>query len=51
LVKHCFSGLARETIPKCNIFVFRESPEADAFWVHNGWSAPTWQVMQKAVDA
>jgi ribosomal protein S18 acetylase RimI-like enzyme len=51
LVQHCFSALASEKISKCNIFVFRESPTAAAFWVHNGWNAPTWQVMQKVVDA
>jgi len=51
LVAHCFSGLANAKIPKCNIFVFRESPAAVAFWTHNGWSAPTWQIMQKRVDA
>jgi ribosomal protein S18 acetylase RimI-like enzyme len=51
LVQHCFSALASAKISKCNIFVFRESPEATAFWIHNGWSAPTWHVMQKVVDA
>lgn len=50
LVEHCFSNLARAKISKCNIFVFRQSPEAAAFWAHNGWSAPAWQVMQKGVD-
>ncbi len=50
LVKYCFSGLTGVKIPKCNIFVFREHPEAVAFWTHNGWNAPTWQVMQKVVD-
>lgn len=28
-----------------------EIPEAATFWTHNGWTAPTWQVMQKQVDA
>src|SRR5277367_5545202 len=51
LVAHCFSGLANAKIPKCNIFVFRESPAAVAFWTHNGWSAPTWQIMQKRIEA
>ena len=36
LVEHSFSGLANEKIPKCNIFVFRESPATVAFWTHNG---------------
>jgi len=51
LIEHCFSGLASADIPKCNIFVFRESPAAVAFWTHNGWSAPTRQVMQKRVES
>ncbi len=51
LVQHCFAGLARARIPKCNIFVLRESPESISFWTHNGWHAPTWQVMQKRIDA
>jgi putative acetyltransferase len=51
LVEHCFSRLANARIRKCNIFVFRENQEAVAFWTYNGWSAPTWQVMQKVVDA
>jgi N-acetylglutamate synthase len=51
LVAYCFSGLTGASIPKCNIFVFRERPEAVAFWTHNGWSTPTWQVMQKVIDA
>jgi N-acetylglutamate synthase len=50
LLEYCFSGLSSAKILKCNIFVFRESPEAAAFWTHNGWHAPTWQVMQKRVD-
>lgn len=51
LVERCLSGLASANIPKCNVFVFRESREAVAFWAHNGWAVPTWQVMQKRVDA
>jgi ribosomal protein S18 acetylase RimI-like enzyme len=50
LVQYSFSGLANEKIPKCNIFVFRENPGVVAFWTHNGWSAPTWQIMQRRVD-
>jgi putative acetyltransferase len=51
LVEHCFAGLARARILKCNIFVLRESPESISFWTHNGWNTPPWQVMQKAIDA
>ena len=51
LVRFCFSGLAREKILKCNVFVIRESPDSIAFWTHNGWVAPAWQIMQKRVDA
>lgn len=51
LVQHCFAGLARARILKCNIFVLRESPQSISFWTYNGWKAPTWQVMQKPIDA
>jgi putative acetyltransferase len=51
LVEYCFSGLAREKIVKCNVFVLRESAESIAFWTHNGWVAPPWQMMQKRVGA
>jgi putative acetyltransferase len=51
LVQYCFSGLAREKIVKCNIFVFRESAESITFWTYNGWVAPPWQMMQKRVEA
>ena len=50
LVQYCFSGLAREKIIKCNVFVMRESAESIAFWTYNGWVAPPWQLMQKRVE-
>ena len=50
LVQYCFSGLAREKIVKCNVFVMRESAESITFWTYNGWVAPTWQIMQKRVE-
>jgi ribosomal protein S18 acetylase RimI-like enzyme len=51
LVRFCFSGLAREKIVKCNIFVLRENAASIAFWTHNSWVAPPWQIMQKRVEA
>ncbi|HTS22537.1 MAG TPA: GNAT family N-acetyltransferase [Casimicrobiaceae bacterium] len=49
LIEFCFAGLAAEKIPKCNVFVLRESASSIAFWAHNGWIAPTWQLMQKRI--
>ena len=37
LVDTCISGLAREGIDKCHIFVFRDSEGARAFWRAEGW--------------
>jgi len=50
LVAACLAGLARLCIPKCNIFLFADNVEGEAFWKHEGWTKrPDLQVMQKAV--
>jgi len=49
LIDFCFAELARERIAKCNIFVHRDKPESIAFWTHDDWVAPSWQIMQKRV--
>jgi N-acetylglutamate synthase len=38
LVVHCFQSLAKQHIPKCNIFLFRSNAAGRAFWLHNGWN-------------
>ena len=38
-------------IEKADKAINQEDFDTIAFWIHNGWSAPTWQVMQKTVDA
>jgi putative acetyltransferase len=49
LVDACLAGLAQTGIPKCNIFLYAENTEGEAFWKHNGWIKRTdLQVMQKA---
>jgi N-acetylglutamate synthase len=48
LVEACLADLARLGIPKCNIFLFADNAEGEAFWKHNGWAKRTdLQVMQK----
>ena len=50
LVNACLDGLARLGIPKCNIFLYADNAEGEAFWKHNGWAKrPDLQVMQKPV--
>ncbi len=38
LVARCFQALAKQHIPKCNIFLFRSNAAGRAFWQHNGWN-------------
>ena len=38
LVLRCFQSLAKQHIPKCNIFLFRSNAAGRAFWLHNGWN-------------
>jgi ribosomal protein S18 acetylase RimI-like enzyme len=37
LVERCRTALKRAGIDKCHIFVFRDNPEALAFWRRVGW--------------
>jgi ribosomal protein S18 acetylase RimI-like enzyme len=38
LVLGCFRSLAKQHIPKCNIFLFRSNAAGRAFWLHTGWN-------------
>lgn len=50
LVEACLADLARAGIPKCNLFLFSDNAEGEAFWKHNGWNRrPDLQVMQKSI--
>jgi putative acetyltransferase len=47
LVEDCLADLARQGIPKCNIFLFAANAAGEAFWKHNGWAKRAdLQVMQ-----
>jgi len=39
LVARCLRVLARQHIPKCNIFVYRDNTSGQGFWLHTGWAA------------
>jgi len=39
LVARCLRVLARQHIPKCNIFVYGDNTSGQAFWLHTGWAA------------
>lgn len=48
LVNACLAQLERAGIQKCNIFLYANHAEGEAFWKHNGWSQrPDLVVMQK----
>lgn len=48
LVEFCFARLADAGIPRCNVFVYSDNDEGNAFWLVNGWNDPsTWKVLQK----
>ena len=52
LVSLCFSKLAQENIPRCNIFVYSNNQVGNSFWLNTGWHDPTtWKVLQKHVQA
>ncbi len=38
LVSRCLRALARQHIPKCNIFLFRSNARGRSFWQHNAWN-------------
>lgn len=47
LVEAGLAGLARQDIPKCNIFLFVGNAAGEAFWKLNGWNKRAdLQVMQ-----
>lgn len=51
LVELCFSKLAAENIPRCNIFVYSNNSIGNRFWLSAGWNDPTtWKVLQKRVE-
>lgn len=41
LVARCLRSLAKQRIPKCNIFLFESNARGRAFWQHNGWNLRT----------
>jgi putative acetyltransferase len=48
LVEACLADLARRDISKCNIFLFADNADGEAFWKHNGWAKRLdLQVLQK----
>jgi N-acetylglutamate synthase len=50
LLQYAFARLAEAKIPRCNIFVYNDNDQGNAFWLNNGWSDPsTWRVLQKHV--
>ena len=51
LLAYSFNQLSRASIPRCNIFVYNNNAQGNAFWEKNGWIDPsTWRVLQKHVD-
>ena len=38
LTLRCLSALAKQGIPKCNIFLFRSNAAGRAFWKRQGWN-------------
>ena len=52
LLDYAFERLAAANIPRCNIFVYNDNHEGNAFWLKNGWADPgTWRVLQKHVGS
>jgi ribosomal protein S18 acetylase RimI-like enzyme len=52
LVARCLRSLAKQRIPKCNIFVLESNPGGKAFWQRDGWYVLTdLCVMQKKANA
>lgn len=37
LVAECLAALARLDITRCNIFLFADNAEGEAFWISGGW--------------
>jgi ribosomal protein S18 acetylase RimI-like enzyme len=50
LLNHCLDQLARLGILKCNIFVYANNAEGEAFWIHHGWEKRSdLRIMQRLV--
>ena len=48
LMMRCLNALARQGVPKCNIFLFDSNDSGRAFWEHNGWKQrPDLRLLQK----
>jgi putative acetyltransferase len=51
LLAYSLNQLSQAKIPRCNIFVYNDNAQGNAFWEKNGWIDPsTWRVLQKHVD-
>lgn len=51
LVNACLAQLASLGILKCNIFLYADNADGEAFWRHNGWANRTdLCVLQKVID-
>ena len=52
LVARCLSALARQDIPKCNIFVYGHNACGRAFWRRAGWKPrPDLELLQRFTPA
>ena len=50
LVEACFAALGRAGITRCNIYLFNNNSQGEAFWTYNGWKKrPDLQVLQKTL--
>jgi len=50
LVQACLERLAALGIPKCNLFLFADNADGEAFWRHTGWATRAdLAVMQRAL--
>jgi ribosomal protein S18 acetylase RimI-like enzyme len=52
LVARCLQALAKQHIPKCNIFLFRGNAVGRAFWQRTGWkSRGDLSLLQKTTES
>jgi putative acetyltransferase len=52
LVETSFAALARAGITRCNIYLFNNNAQGEAFWLHNGWAKRSdMQMLQKVVTS
>ena len=48
LIDRALQKLAEARIPRCNVFVYSDNLEGNAFWRKHGWSKPeAWHLLQK----